>query len=164
MADRGVQAVRKRPVVESRRIGQLRASGWTLARIGQHFGISRQAIYQALQSAANQGAAICSHCRGKFSVPEEAYSVRNIYCRGCPDSLPSIPVGRRIASFRIMLGIDRSELARRLKISRHTIEYAESPKYRPNKRLDELVMEFLERAMEKSEANRDEPLLVGSHP
>jgi hypothetical protein len=52
-----------------------------------------------------------------------------------------------------MLGLDWSELARRMKISWHTIEYVEDPKYRPKKRLDELVMEFLERAMEKSDAH-----------
>jgi DNA-binding XRE family transcriptional regulator len=144
--------VRGRRLNLSRRrlIAQLRARGWTLARIANQLGITRQAVHYALTTTSRRGTAICCHCQKQFDAPEGTKKVNNIYCLNCMSSLTDVPIGRRVESLRIILGLTQSELADRTGIHAWTVHHAERGKYQRRKRHDELLLAFLEKALAKT--------------
>ena len=133
-----------------RRISQLRDSGWTLARIANHLGITRQAVHHALKTKPLRGSAICCHCKETFTAPEGVLAMRSVFCPSCLDKLPDIPFGRRIASLRIIVGFTQEELADRAGINAGSLVALEAGKNKPHQRTRACLLGVLLPALAKA--------------
>ena len=105
----------RKPNLERRRqVIELRARGWSLARIGEHLGITRQAVHVTLQAVQNPCKRVVTCRRCKMPVdprgvaPREA---RQTLCLICLAKGPQASFGQRLKAFRLAVGLTRKELA-----------------------------------------------------
>jgi hypothetical protein len=112
--DKGYRVARgSRPnLARRRRIARLRARGWSYARIAHSLGITKQAVAYTQTVGLRRGTAICSHCQKQFDAAEGTKKIGDIYCLSCLSRLRDVPIGRRIASLRTILGFTQGELAK----------------------------------------------------
>jgi transcriptional regulator with XRE-family HTH domain len=128
---------RKRNLARVQWIGELRARGWTFARIAEKAGVSPQAIHHALCSSSRRHLiARCRLCRESFpaagAMPGDDLAV------ACPRCLaPDAPFVERIRSYRLAAGMTRAELARRSGVCPTLLRHYENAVACP--RLDKLT-------------------------
>jgi transcriptional regulator with XRE-family HTH domain len=104
---------RKRDVARLRWIGELRARGWTFARIARKAGVSPQAIHHAVGASSRRHLiARCRLCRKPF--PTAGALQGDDLAISCPHCLAAnAPFVERIRSYRLAAGLTRAELARK---------------------------------------------------
>jgi transcriptional regulator with XRE-family HTH domain len=114
-------------------IRELRAKGWSFARIALEAGVSAQAIHRAVgPSSRKHVIARCRVCREPFP-PAGALQGddRTVACPRCLAS--NAPFFERIRSYRLAVGLTRAELARRAEVSATLLRQYEhgvaSPRY-----------------------------------
>jgi DNA-binding XRE family transcriptional regulator len=120
-----------------------------MERIAGHLGVTRQAVHFALKKL-RRGEATCCHCKERFAAPEGAATTRNVFCLSCLNELPDIPLGRRVASLRIIVGFTQEELARHIGVTYGLISSLERGICRPRKRTGERMFAVLASALAKA--------------
>jgi transcriptional regulator with XRE-family HTH domain len=129
---------RKRDVARLQWIGELRARGWSFARIARKAGVSPQAIHHAVgASSRRQYIARCRLCRKPF--PTAGALQGDDLAVSCPRCLAvNAPFVERIRSYRLAAGLTRAELARRAGIGPTLVRQYERGIANP--RLDKLTL------------------------
>jgi transcriptional regulator with XRE-family HTH domain len=119
----------RKPNLERRRqVSELRAKGWSLAKIGEQLGISRQAVHVTLRAinSPNRRLVTCRQCKMPIDPvgvsPREA---RNTLCLICVSKGPKATFGQRLKAFRLAVGMTRKELSRLATLSESMIRYYE---------------------------------------
>jgi transcriptional regulator with XRE-family HTH domain len=128
---------RTRDEARIRWIRELRAKGWSFARIAEEAGVSAQAIHHAVApSTRKRFIARCRVCRKPFppagALPGDDRTV------ACPRCLASnAAFFERVRSYRLAIGLTRAELARKTGVSPTLLRQYEQGLVSP--RLDKLT-------------------------
>jgi transcriptional regulator with XRE-family HTH domain len=127
----------RRPDLERRRqAAALRSRGWTLARIGQRLGRSREGVRLLLRDAGSDAMLpplLCSACRAVAAPrPRGGRLAGPFYCRACLMKDPDIPLGARIRSLRLAAGLSQPALAERAGITSATLRLLECHECNPS--------------------------------
>ncbi len=119
----------RKPNMERRRqVSELRAKGWSLAKIGEQLGISRQAVHVTLRSIHHPAKRLvtCRQCKMPIDPvgvsPKEA---GNTMCLICVSKGPRATFGQRLKAFRLAVGMTRTELSAGAELSESMIRYYE---------------------------------------
>jgi DNA-binding XRE family transcriptional regulator len=119
----------RKPNLERRRqVIELRAKGWSLAKIGEHLGITRQAVHVTLRSIhrPNKRVVTCRRCKMPVDphgvAPREAGQT---LCLICTAKGPEASFGQRLKAFRLAVSLTRKELAGLAGLSESMIRYYE---------------------------------------
>jgi transcriptional regulator with XRE-family HTH domain len=119
----------RKPNIERRRqVTELRARGWSLAKIGAQLGISRQAVHVTLRSIHNPAKRLVTCRQCKMPIDPVGVSPReasNTLCLICVSKGPRASFGQRLKAFRLAVGMTRKELSAGAGLSESMIRYYE---------------------------------------
>jgi transcriptional regulator with XRE-family HTH domain len=119
----------RKPNIERRRqVTELRAKGWSLAKIGERLGISRQAVHVTLRAILNPTRRLVTCRKCKMPVDPVGVSPREAHdtlCLICVSKGPEATFGQRLKAFRLAVGITRKELSDLAGLSESMIRYYE---------------------------------------
>lgn len=94
--------------------------GWTVAQVGQHFGVSRTMASSWLRGTAvvspARWAALATWCRSRLDVVQQAGQ------RDLADARPAATAGQRLAKLRRDAGLTQAQLAQQVEVSRASVE------------------------------------------
>jgi DNA-binding XRE family transcriptional regulator len=92
--------------VSRKKIASLRAKGMSLAKIGQHLGVTRQCIHQAIRAAASHRRIRCRVCGCEVNpagaMPRDD---REVFCLACLAKSPDATFGEHLQAYRIAAGL-----------------------------------------------------------
>jgi transcriptional regulator with XRE-family HTH domain len=119
-----------------RQAAVLRSQGLSLAQISRRLGVTPQAVSGMIRRQAQDArlpAFTCAACDAVVADrPRAGFEPGPIYCRRCVVKDLSIPVGQRVLSLRLALGLTRQALAERAGISRTRVRLLEGGDGYPN--------------------------------
>jgi transcriptional regulator with XRE-family HTH domain len=94
-------------------VARLRAEGLTLQGIGQHLGISHQAVAQILRRCGSTRVPVCAGCGAALTTRGGPVS-HPVYCPRCLATRPGLPFPAQLRSRRLAAGFTQAELAWRV--------------------------------------------------
>jgi transcriptional regulator with XRE-family HTH domain len=126
----------RKPDLERRRqIVELRAQGWSQTEIGKHLGISRQAIFLALQANERQAQSRRVHCRVCDGEINPAGALRRhdraVLCPNCLAEQPYASFADQLRTHRLAAGWTAVDLERRSGVNASTIYGLETGRIAP---------------------------------
>jgi transcriptional regulator with XRE-family HTH domain len=96
-----------------KKIAALRAKGLTLQGIGNHFGVSRQAILRILQSDPRHKRIRCRNCNCRVNAAGAMLrDDRQVFCLSCLAASPDATFGEHLQAFRLAVGLRIVALAK----------------------------------------------------
>jgi transcriptional regulator with XRE-family HTH domain len=106
-----------------KRIAALRANGLSLAKIGERFGVSRQAIHFTLRADKSNKLQRCIRCRVCDCELNPAGAMprddREVFCLACLAKRPDATFGEHLQAYRIAAGMRIVVLAKIARVT-HT--------------------------------------------
>ena len=108
-----------------RQVAELRRRGWTLLAIGRRLGVSRQRVFEILQTSglpAELPPVRCATCGAEIGPRRRAgVPAGRVRCLRCLGQTPTARFGLRLRACRLRMGLTQRELADRCDLGRSII-------------------------------------------
>ncbi|HEX5273020.1 MAG TPA: helix-turn-helix domain-containing protein [Gemmataceae bacterium] len=160
----GIGSGRRREARRNAEMADLRRRGWTLAEIGAHFGISRQAVNAALGrppdprppcvKVPKPAPPSCPGCGAVLRRRRRAGPHSSALCLPCLASRPDASLAERLRAHRMASGLTCERLAAKAGVVASTITHYETGRRVPRSKTLARLAKALGRGILGGKGNR----------
>jgi DNA-binding XRE family transcriptional regulator len=117
-----------------RKVAELRSWGWTLAAIGERFGLTYHQVHYILKVGPPPArpAILCCACGSAIAAARHPCDEGETHCVACVLRWPGATLGQRLRAFRLASGLSCTDLAGRAGIAAIRVRDYERGVKKPN--------------------------------